>query len=177
MCSWVYLEMVVRFTQSEYLYFSQSVLVPYRRLPGPQLGHHDWCSSPPDRFRQHDGEPVLPVDLLQTSHQNHELWLAQIRWGWEMSGWTEWGKRMNNLVHYSLIHKFKESLNNRRLVETALQKRSFSNTTDFNNNKPWQQQACPICGHSFRCRLLYFSVFCCVFGTCCKICGRQQTRS
>lgn len=73
------------------------VALSYRGLPGPQPGHHDWRSPPPDRFWQHDGEPVLPVDLLQAAHQNHDLRLAQIRSGQEilLSGWMEKGRWMN----------------------------------------------------------------------------------
>lgn len=55
------------------------VVVSNRRLSGPQPGHHDRCSPPPDRLWEYDGEPVLLVDLIQTTDQNHELWLAQIR--------------------------------------------------------------------------------------------------
>lgn len=55
-----------------------------RRIPGSQFGYHDRRRSPPDRLWQHDGEPLLPVDLVQTAHQNHELWLAQIRSGHEL---------------------------------------------------------------------------------------------
>lgn len=39
-------------------------VVSRRGLPGPQPGHHDRRSSPADGLWQHDGELVLPVDLL-----------------------------------------------------------------------------------------------------------------
>lgn len=52
----------------------------YRWLSSTQSGHYDGCSPPSDRFGQYDGQSFLPVDLLKTTHQKNELWMAQIRW-------------------------------------------------------------------------------------------------
>lgn len=95
------------------------VPAPSRRLPGPQSGHHDWRSPPPDGLRQHDGEPVLPVDFLQAAHQNHELRLAQIRSGRELGkawvdgwrrGWGEWMDGWKVIGCYLIIVKKLETV-------------------------------------------------------------------
>lgn len=62
---------------------------PRRGIPGPQPGHHDGRGPPADGLRQHDDQPVFPVDGLTPGHQNHELRLAPSRycgWGWSV-GW------------------------------------------------------------------------------------------